>query len=285
MQKKIPALMLFATISVLAAHSTYAQSGDAGLAGFVGELRDLRHPAITLDYLYGSSAAGDHITYNAYQVSAALTVFGGTHIWGSVPLRQQNGPLGSVSGIGDLTIVINQSLINLAGLDLSVDLGTKLATGSVTNGSLPQSYQNGTGSSDLLLGVDLVSSSINLGVAYELAGGRSANELTRLKRGDDFIARAGYMHHGESLDLGGEVIGIWQIQESSVLNPITQAGDYINVAGSNGLALNALFKARYNLGSMFSITGTLGIPLNKRDHNEDGLSRSLTASAGVALSF
>src|SRR5438067_1581868 len=94
--------------SALFASATYAQSGDAGFANFVSSLRDLRHPAITLDYLSGSSAAGDHINYNAMQLSASATVLGGTHIWGSVPLRQQDGPLGSVSGIGDLSIVINQ---------------------------------------------------------------------------------------------------------------------------------------------------------------------------------
>src|SRR5437762_2341032 len=124
MLKKISGSMFLLTC-MLASEKMYGQSGDAGLAGFVGELRDLRHPAITLDYLAGSSAAGDNINYNAYQLSAAATVFGGTHIWGSVPLRQQNGPLGSVSGLGDLTIVINQSLINFAGADISLDLGTK----------------------------------------------------------------------------------------------------------------------------------------------------------------
>jgi hypothetical protein len=285
MLKKLTGSFFLSGLALMSAGNVFAQSGDAGLAGMVSSLRDLRHPAITLDYLAGSSAAGDHINYNAYQLSASATVLGGTHIWGSVPLRQQSGPLGSVSGIGDLTIVINQSLVNLAGIDISVDLGTKLATGSVNEGSLPQAYQNGTGSNDLLLGLDFMTSSISLGAAYELNGGRSLNEITRLKRGDDFIMHAGYTHRGESLDLGGELIGIWQIQESSVLNPVAQTEEFINVAGSDGLALNALFKARYKLTDMFAINGSLGIPLNKKGNNVDGLSRAVTASVGAALSF
>jgi hypothetical protein len=274
----------FLTSVMFFAHNASAQSGDGGLQNFVSSLRDLRHPAITLDYLSGTSAS-DNINYNALQVSASATVLGGTHIWGSIPLRQQNGLLGSVSGIGDLTIVINQSLINLAGIDLSVDLGTKLATGSVNSGSLPQSYQNGSGTNDFILGLNITTSAISLGAGYELVGGRSMNEITRLKRGDDFIVHAGYMNRGQSLDIGGELIGIWQIQESSILNPVAQGEQFINVAGSNGLMLNTLLKAQYRLTDMIAFNGSLGIPLNKHDQHDGGPSRGVTASAGIGISF
>ena len=284
MLRKLPG-SFFLTIVVLSSSGAFAQTGDGSLQNFVSALRDLRHPAITLDYLSAGGAPGDKINYNALQLSASATVLGGTHIWGSVPLRQQNGPLGSVSGIGDLTVVINQSLIDLAGADISVELGTKLATGSVTEGSLPQAYQNGTGTNDLLLGLNIMTSALDLGAGYELVGGRSMNQITRLKRGDDFIVHAGYMNRGESLDLGGELIGIWQIQESSILNPVSQTKSFINVAGSNGLMLDALIKAQYRLGSMIAINGTLGIPLNKLNQNDGGPTRGLTASAGVGISF
>jgi hypothetical protein len=128
-----------------------------------------------------------------------------------------------------------------------------------------------------------VSKSINFGIGYQLAGARNINTVTELKRGDEFIVRGGYTIRGESFDLGAELLAIQPLEKSSTLNPLSQSKDFIDVAGSDALQLDMLLKARYNFNSTFGLTGTVGVPFTTRSINVDGLTRSFSASLGIAV--
>lgn len=265
-----------------------AQCSDAGICSIENQLRDRWRHSIMLTYLYGKSGSNADstqggLTFQTLMLSGEVQLFTGTSIWASLPLNQQSGPLGTVTGIGDLIVIVNQKLLSIGGAELSVGAGGRFATASVNNNNLPQSYQSGLGSNDLILQADIISKSINVGIGYQLAGGRSLNEITRLKRGDNFIIRGGYTYRGEHFDLGGELLAIKQIQESTVINPVAQSSEFVAVSGSNQFQINILLKARYSFNDTFGLTGTVGIPLLKREVNLDGLTRAFSASVGVAV--
>ncbi len=289
--KRSYVLCLLLSINILSSLITtgaMAQCSDAGICSIENQLRDRWRHSITLTYLYGKSGSNvdttqSGLTFQTLMLSGEVQLFTGTSIWASIPLNHQSGPLGTVTGIGDLIVIVNQKLFSISGAEFSVGAGGRFATASVNNNGLPQAYQSGLGSNDLLLEADIISKNINIGIGYQLAGGRSLNEITRLKRGDNFIVRTGYTYRAEHFDLGGELLAIKQIQESTVLNPIVQGSEFIAVNGSNQFQLNVLLKARYSFNDTFGLTGTVGIPLLKREVNLDGLTRSFSASVGIAV--
>lgn len=263
----------------------FAQDSDAGITSIESALHDRKHESINFDYMYGHSGKEDNLRFNTYRLSADINLFTGTKIWGSLPLVMTEGPLGGVSGIGDLILVVNQQLFTIGGAGAYIDLGTRLATGTQNADSLPQQYQTGLGSNDLMIGVSVVSDNVNVGIGYQLNGGRASNELTRLKRGDDFIVRGGYMHRGASFDFGGELLAIKKLEEQSILDHIDSLGSEIftNLPGSDGFQINALLKARWNISDAFALTGSFGFPLIDRQVNVDGLKRAYSATAGISI--
>ncbi len=282
--KNFVAAITVLTTTAFSISPAFAQCSDAGICSIESALHDRKHQSINFDYIYGASDSS--LTYSTYQLSADINLFTGTKIWGSLPLVMTDGPLGGVSGIGDLILVINQKLFEIGGAGTYIDFGTRLATGSQNAGdSLPLKYQTGLGSNDLMLGVSVVSDNVNVGIGYQLNGGRSSNEFTRLKRGDDFIVRGGYMHRGESVDFGGELLAIKKLEEQSILDHIDTLGKEIfrNLPGSDAFQLNALVKARWNIASSFALTGSVGFPLLERKVSVDGLTRAYTVTAGIAV--
>src|SRR5689334_8411097 len=108
----------------------FSQDSDAGITSIESALHDRKHQSINFDYIYGSSGKQDALAYTTYRLSADVDIFTGTQIWGSLPLVMTEGPLGGVSGIGDLILVVNQKLFTIGGAGAYVDLGTRLATGT-----------------------------------------------------------------------------------------------------------------------------------------------------------
>jgi hypothetical protein len=275
-------------IATLVPLKVFAQSADAGIASLENELRDRWRHSIMLTYMYGTSGnAGDsttqHMQYYSLVLSGEAQVFSGTSVWASLPINQQDGLLGSVTGVGDLIVILNQKLFSISNADVSLGVGGRFATATVQSDHYPQAYQSGLGSNDLLIDADIVSKTINFGIGYQLAGSRNINTVTELKRGDEFIVRGGYTYRGDDFDLGGELLAIQQLQKSSTINPVSQSNGFINVAGTDQLQLDFLLKGRYNFNSTLGVTGTIGFPFTSRSVNVDGLTRTFNASLGVAL--
>ena len=279
--KNLVAAVAVLTTTTLSISPAFSQDSDAGISSIESALHDRKHQSINFDYIYGASGGNDDLTFSTYRLSADIDLFTGTKIWGSLPLVMTEGPLGGVSGIGDLILVINQKLFTIGGAGAFIDFGTRLATGTQNADSLPLAYQTGLGSNDLMFGVSVVSDNINVGVGYQLNGGRAANELTQLKRGDDFIVRGGYMHRGESFDFGGELLAIKKLEEQSIFDHVDSL--FKSIPESDGFQLNALLKARWNIANSFALTGSFGFPLLERKVNIDGLKRAYTVTAGIAV--
>lgn len=278
-------LLLTLTILLTLSSTGYSQISEDNLWSLKSALRDPYHPAITVNYMLGGGDSKSNLSYTSYRISADATLFGSTKLWGSIPINTQNGPLGSITGIGDLMLTVEQKFLDIAGIGVSGEISTKFATGSTTSGdSLPLGYQSGTGTNDLLLGVNLGGKNINLGIGYQFIGGRSANELTQLKQGDRFVVHAGYMYRGDKLDFGGDVVATQPLDKASVLNPIAQGEEFIDVLGSDKLQMNLILKGRYKLNESLAFTASLAFPVISNSESLY-LARTTSAALGLALSF
>jgi hypothetical protein len=291
-------ILFFALILILASlHvNSFSQCSDAGvciLGKRVCEVIKLKNSFVSVAYSFGKSGTGqpgaygdDNISYNSFKFEGEVEALKTSKVGFSIPYSFQSGPLGSASGIGDLIVYWTYLVPLKRKGTMGIMIGSKFATGNTnSDDSLPQSYMNGLGSNDLLLGVSYNYENINAAIAYQKPFGRSANYITRLKRGDDLLIRAGYNQTIDKLNVQAEVLTVLRLQESSIQDPLSTSDDFINIDGSNEVQVNLIGQATYSLSQSFDVWGIIAIPLLKRDYNLDGLRRSFTISASVAYLF
>ena len=278
--------LMFIIIAVLFLPKiNFAQCSDAGICQIGGHSMDEkveRHYNFGLSYSFGKSKKVDDISYHSIKLSAAYKLFSQSSIQVILPYNSQSGPLGNNSGIGDLIISWTQSfeLNEFSYLDLS--LGGKFATGEDNANNLPQAYQSGLGSNDFLFGANYSIKNFNVGIGYQLAGGRNDNIQTKLQRGDDFILRSSYSFDFEEFSIKPQFLLIKRLGESSVVTPF---GTYTDLPESDQTQLNLLTQLNYRIDEQLSISVEGAIPFLQRDVNVDGLTRSFSIGIGINYSL
>jgi hypothetical protein len=290
---KIKIIILSVVLFIgLTNNNIFSQCSDAGVC-ILGKKHNGQMHAynsqFSLSYIFGRSGKeddfDDDILYNSVRLGGEFEVFEALQFGFALPYSFNSGDLGSVSGIGDLSLYWTYT-IPVNKHTLSFQLGGKLATGKVnTDDSLPQAYMPGLGTNDLLVGVGFSTRNFSISAAYQKPFGRSANYVTRLKRGDDLLLRAGYHEIFNKLKVKAEVLTIVRIQQSSIQNIIALNEDFIDIDGSNETQVNLLGEVSYAVSKNFEITGLAAVPLLNRDYNLDGLRRSISLSAGVTYRF
>ncbi len=284
--------MLFSFI-LISGGKPLAQCSDAGIC-ILGkkheELPGSFNNSISLSYVLGSSGrvipGDDDIIYNSFKLTGEFQVFKASRIGFSIPFSYNTGDLGSVSGIGDLSVFWTYTIPVKHNHSLSFQLGGKFATGKVNvSDSFPQAYMPGLGTNDLLISAEYSTRIFNVAAGYQKSFGRSANYVTRLKRGDDIMLRAGYQEIFNKLGVKAEVLTLLRLQESSIQDPLGLTENFITIGGSNESQVNLIGEASYSVSKNFTLTGLAAIPLLRRDFNLDGLRRSFTVSAGVTYFF
>lgn len=273
-------LALISFILVFPQSAAWGQCSDAGVC-IIGKKHSASGNIIGLSYSYGNSGKDSTLMFNTIRLEGTYHIFENADIHLGIPFSNQSGPAGTARGIGDLTILWNQIVMRNEGTTLRLQGGLKLATGSVNSNDLPQAYQSGLGTNDILLGATFEIKGIALASAYQITTGRSANRNTRLRRGDDLMLRAGYTHRAQDFTLGGELLAIKRIQESSVLQT-AQPETFVNVPNSNQLQVNLVGRMTYTFTERFQLQVESALSLLKRDTNVDGLKRAFTLSLGVA---
>jgi hypothetical protein len=274
-------LLLFVPI-----HFSLSQCSDAGACS-IGHrpAANLKH-SVFVSYLYGSSGKPDDLSFHRVDVVADVAIAADSRLSLNVAFNSQSGPLGSASGIGDVVVLWTQSMLDVSGVLMSLQGGIKFPTGSVNAAGLPQSYQPGLGTTDLILGVLAQTGRWGFAAAYQIAGGRSNNTLTRLGRGDDILGKAGYTTQLEQLSLTLEVIIIKRLQESTILtSPAGQPEAYGRIPGSDQTQINLAARFAHPLNESLGLSGFVAIPTLKRNINTDGLKRSIAASVGLSVSL
>lgn len=291
--KKIISLGVFALIIPL---NVFAQCSDAGICTLGKHYfkEGLPHTSsISLGYIYGYSGkdpdvngALNDISYGSIMLEADLDILKDTRLNISMPYSFSSGPLGSVHGAGDLIFAVTKSLKLKKDHTLSFSAGGRLATGKVnSDDSLPQRYMPGLGTNDLLLGASYSLSNYYFGLGYQKAFGRSANYVTRLKRGDDILIRAGFFEQFNKMGIKAEILTILKIQPNSVLNNVGGGESFIDVDGSNEPQVNLIAAVTYQASREFGLKGMAAIPLMQRDYNYDGLKRTISIIGTVSYFF
>jgi hypothetical protein len=271
----------------------YAQCSDAGIC-ILGKKHEssmeTHNSFLSLSYNLGGSGTsvkdGDKITYNSVKFGGEIQVFRAARIGFGIPYSFNNGSLGSASGIGDFTLYWTYNLPLTHTHSINFQLGAKLSTGKTnTVDSLPQSYMPGLGTNDLLISASYSAKYFGVSVGYQKPFGRSDNDVTRLKRGDDLLFRAGYFQEFNKLSVKAEVLTILRLQESSIQDPLVLNESFVTKDGSNETQVNLLGEVSYAASDELVLTGNAALPLLSRDYNLDGLRRSFTFSAGVTYVF
>ncbi|MCC6865634.1 MAG: hypothetical protein IT280_05680 [Ignavibacteria bacterium] len=203
----------------------------------------------------------------------------------SVPYSFINGPLGENNGLGDFEAVISKTFNIHKKLKLTFLLGGKLALGKVNSkDSLPQRYMPGLGTNDLIAGAMITGVNYYFGIGYQKPFGRSANYVTRLKRGDDAFFRAGFYEVFNKISIRAEILTILRVQPSSVLTAYTPE-TFTKISNSNETQVNLLANLIYQASENISLTAEAVLPLLKRDYNIDGLKRKLSFRGAVGYNF
>lgn len=278
-------ISLVALLFVASPLHLHAQCSDAGVCS-IGSPDSMSGHGLRAGYTLGRSGKADDLTIHTVQLEGIVRFSPEARLSVVVPWSRTSGPPGSAQGIGDVTILWNQTVWSRPEHLLSVQAGGKLATGTVNDGNLPQAYQPGLGTNDLLLGLAYETGPWLFAAGYQLSRGRSDNAVTRLKRGDDILGRAGYRTRVADLPATVELLALQRLQQSSILDPSDPGGNrFMTVAGSDRLQVNVLATLSLPISDRTGLRTAVAVPLRSRAVNVDGLTRSFTASFDVLYTF
>ncbi len=262
-----------------------SQCSDAGVCT-IGKHQPTLYHSVGVGYTYGNSGKPDDLQVHTIGLNASIRAFQETRLIVSFPWSLQSGRMGSTSGLGDLTLLVDQVLSRGTAGRWNMQFGGKFATGEVNGGDLPQAYQSGLGTSDLLFGLSFTRDELTMAIGYQLSRGRSDNRITRLKRGDDLLLRAGYELVASPFSTQIELLAIKRLHTSSVRAfTITPTEQFVEVKGSDQFQANVVGQTSYPLTDQYALQALVAVPLFKRDINLDGLTRALTVSTGIQFSF
>jgi hypothetical protein len=184
-----------------------------------------------------------------------------------------------------LIIGWSQKLLYRETSNLTASIGLKLATGDENKEPLlPQVYQPGLGSNDLIFTIDYNYESFSFGAAFQLAGGRNDKEGIRLKRGNDLLMRTSYKFPFHNFIILPQLLLIKRISKSSILELNSANENFIEIDKSDQMQLNGVIEIQYPLNENYSLFIEAAVPFLKREVNIDGLTRAYTVSFGVRLS-
>lgn len=289
--------LLFFVFTILCAqHSIYSQCSDAGICRLGSHYHKEQLPntsSISLGYVYGASGRDadlngglNNLFYGSFRLEADIDIIKDMRMNASIPYTFVSGPLGDNNGVGDLAIIFSRSFKIESEHNLTFSLGGKLATGNVNSGdSLPQRYMPGLGTNDLIVGASYSYNNYYFGIGYQKPFGRSRNYVTRLKRGDDVLIRAGFFEKFNKVGVKAEILTIVKIQPFNVANPNSQTESFVDVDGSNEPQVNLLGTVTYQASREIALTVQAAVPFLKRDYNFDGTKRALTIAGAISYFF
>ena len=278
-------LLLAIFLSCFALAEANAQCSDAGLCtmGGIHDLDKYSDSRVSVVYQFGKSPKEDSITYHTIRISEQYEFLPGSVAKFILPLNLQDGPLGTVKGIGDFILGYEHRLFTINDSKMLLEVGLKIATAIQNVDSLPQKYQSGLGTNDLLFNAEYREKWYFLSVGYQHPFGRSTN-YEQLKRGPDIAIRLGYYNTIDKLNFTGELIAVKRFGTASIAY-VPQPGEtdppeYVDVPNTDPFQLNASVESIYVANKAFQVSAGVAFPFLKRDFNIDGLARSVTAKVG-----
>ena len=211
-----------------------------------------------------------------------------------------NGKLGSVNGLGDVTLSLSYIAFTKTQSSLSMSGGVKIPTNnsnfSINNLPLPMVYQSSLGSTDILLGLKYTIKKWDFTIGYQHSLNQNKNgyihnsfvsdtatynsyfEAKNLRRSDDGVFRINRNFVGKKINVSGGVLLIYHMANDTYTN-----GDDIRVqsVGSKGLTLNLNLAGIIPLSKKLDFIFIVAKPLIIRDARPDGLTRAFVGIIGL----
>lgn len=296
-----------------------AQCSDAGVCSVGEHASSSTEFTASLDYLIGSSGKPDNIDIHNINLTTRYSYFFVILPY-VVKSFKNEAYTGSQHGIGDVIVGGSYSfpfdrdpyISTDSGSDsvwtlptnsaLTFDIAGKFPTGSINKNDLPLRYQNGLGTTDLLLGATFSLPYYNnpnegnwlVGLGFQLPFGISGNRYDSLKRGPDLLARLSYSRDFSDIRLTCELLAIKRLRKSTLTDhwiytteqsPDPIYRDELEIENSDNLQLNINVSADYRISEDVRINAGIVIPMLKREDNTDGLTRAYTILLGVNLFY
>jgi len=274
--------ILFMLFMMISSDTLESQCSDAGICS-IGHQPVRQQFQLSLDYLFGKSSKTDGLTFHSVLATVSVPAFEDSRLTFLLPYNSQSGPLGSVSGIGDLTAFWTQLFFSETDFRLSANVGARIALAEVNSRGLPQAYQSGLGTNDLLAGISLETGKWDFSIGYQLSRGRSKNTVSHLRRGDDLLLAAGYEVPMGNLTAVGEILFIKRLHQSNAVTP--PAAQPLPIPGSDQTQINLVGRLLVPVSERIHARGMLAVPVLRRDVNIDGLTRSVSLSVGFTYMF
>jgi len=263
-----------------------AQCSDAGVCSIGGHVTESNKNSFSVSYNYGYSGSIDDIKYQSINFSSKLFINDKSYISLFLPLGKQSGPLGSTSGLGDLIAIYNYQIINNDDLNMFLSGGLKIATSSFNkNNLLPQAYQSGLSTNDILAGISFMISDLNFSAGYQIAGSRNTEVFPELKRGDDLLIKGAYQFTFSDLQVQIEILYIKRVCKSSVIAYNGLSNQYYDIVGSDQGQLNLQLVGSLPLNENANLFGSFALPFIDRKINVDGLTRKFSVEFGASYNF
>lgn len=211
-----------------------------------------------------------------------------------MPYNFTFGNLGNISGLGDLSLSVNQRVYSTDVASINFVAGIKIPANeaNIRKGGfpLPMAYQTSLGTYDMILGMSTNLDSWHISFGYQHSFGHNLNEFEHrydnpanfnnynesyhLQRADDIMVRVEKIYTVNSYKLLFGVLPIYHLWEDKIM-------DGQKVDGSSGLTLNLNAAVEKKFKNDIIMNIILAAPIIDREVRPDGLTRSFV----VVVSF
>ncbi|MES2591666.1 MAG: hypothetical protein V4608_07265 [Bacteroidota bacterium] len=221
-----------------------------------------------------------------------------------LPYTFINGNLGSVNGMGDVTIGLSYVAFNKKTNNLSVSGGVKLPSNKAdthkSNLPLPMVYQTSLGSTDVLVGAKYVYKKWDFTAGYQHSFNATQNsylnnslnsdsviynsyfQSNKMKRADDGLFRINRNFRLKNISTNAGVLIIYHLANDKITDAF---GNRVSADGSQGLTVNLNFSGILPLSEKSDFIFIVGAPVLTRTYGTDGLLRKFVCIVGVRFNM
>ncbi len=228
-----------------------------------------------------------------------------------LPYTSTSGPMGTVSGLSDVTISYTRVLQSSERFSWAGTIGGKIPTSdanvTVEGRSLPMYYQPSLGTYDLILGTSFKTRKWLVAAGYQHAFNENKNNFfwspwkdtekfddarlypvsIALKRGEDIMFRLERNFRFSKFNFSVGYLHIYRLNEDT--KGLPDSDERVKVADdigtSKGSAITGIFAGGYNFSVKSGVKVIVGRRIRKRHLNPDGLSREWVVSVGFQYKF
>lgn len=216
-----------------------------------------------------------------------------------IPYTFISGKLGSVSGLGDITISATYIMFSDVKSNLSFSGGFKIPTNKgdrlLNNLPLPMVYQTSHGTTDILIGAKLTYKKWDGTIGYQHSFDANNNQYVHqtnvedsitynsffeskiLRRSDDAIFRINRNFIGKKINFSTGLLFIYHLKDDMYSN---SKGKVVTSAGSKGLTLNINLAGIIALSKKTDFIFVFANPIVTRKSRPDGLTRKYIVQIG-----